>query len=93
MRWINHFYTLGSYLGVMAVLPGICKRAEKYYERFPEERNQLVELRKELDKYDDSEIDRALDRIFPKQGADGASTYVANEFFTANKSHFFKDQN
>ena len=32
VRWIHHFYTIGSYLGVMTVMPKICRNLEKYYE-------------------------------------------------------------
>ena len=35
VRWINHFYTLGSYFGVMTTLPGVVKRTQKYYADFP----------------------------------------------------------
>lgn len=27
VRWINHFYTIGSYLGVLTALPSSCKKA------------------------------------------------------------------
>ena len=33
--WVNHFYTLGSYAGVLVTLPGVYRRTYNYYAERP----------------------------------------------------------
>lgn len=33
--WVNHFYTIGAYAGVLITLPGVYKRTYEYYEKRP----------------------------------------------------------
>lgn len=50
--WLNHFYTLGSYLGAFLKLPGtdqsdldVTKRVDRYYANHPLEMNRMTQLR------------------------------------------------
>ena len=48
--WISHFYTLGSYAGVLVTLPGVYKRTYQYYSKRPNEHNYLADLSEYMDK-------------------------------------------
>jgi hypothetical protein len=48
-------------------------------------------LKQYLNKYDDSEIDKALDKIFVKDLEGATDSYIANPFFVKNKDYFFKN--
>jgi hypothetical protein len=48
--WVNHFYTLGSYAGILLTMPGVYRRTYNYYAERPEEFNYLARVSEYFDK-------------------------------------------
>lgn len=95
--WVNHFYTLGSYINGLMKMPGdnspylgVCRLADEYYFDHPEDKpNRMLQLRTLLNRPE--RIDDLLLSVFEQRQIDEETNYVENTYFIENKDKYFPE--